>query len=272
VVDFADAFQAAFSSETMPHEAAVRVDSVRELQTETLRVTAFLAPSTQVSEPAWWADLVGTQPETRNSRPGRGEFQDAGPLGDGTLVLSVQPGRVDWLLTPRQEAGAPSEIKWTGRFPDALEVFDPLIRRWLANCPPLIRLAFGAVVFEQVSDIVAGYRRLAEYLPGIQIDPEGSSDFFYQINRPRNSTLVDTLRINRLSKWSVTQFLPFRLMVAPHLIQSLPIGSGELACRIELDISTTAEFVGELPRAKLPQLFEELKNLATEVATRGDIP
>jgi hypothetical protein len=144
--------------------------------------------------------------------------------------------------------------------------------RWLGHCPPLVRLAFGVVVFEPVGDRVEGYRRLGEHLPGIHLDPDGSYDFFYQINRPRNSTVVETLKINRLSRWSVSRFVPIRLMIAPPSIQSAPVGAQQEACRIELDINTAAEFAGELPGARLAQLFEELKNLAVEIATRGDIP
>jgi hypothetical protein len=176
------------------------------------------------------------------------------------------------LFTPRQDEGAPLEIRSAGSFPNALEAFDRLMMRWLENCPALSRLAFGAIVFESVRDRTEGYRRLAERLHAVHLDPEGSSDFLYQINRPRNSTAVDTLRINRLSKWSVARFVPFSLMIAPQSIQSFPAIGGEEACRIELDINTAAEFVGELPPTRLPQLFEELKSLAIELITRGDIP
>ncbi len=259
----------------MAHETAIRVASASELQTESLRLTAFLAPSVQVSElvePNWWSDLVGAQPETKTSKPGRGELQEAGPVGDRTLVLSVQPVRVDWFLTPRYEGSVPPETRWAGRFADTLGVFDALMTRWLGMCPALSRLAFGAVVFEPVRDKVAGYRRLAEYLPAVRLDPEGSYDFFYQINRPRNSTAIDGLRINRLSRWSVAQFVQLRFTFSRQSIQSAPAGEGEQACRIELDISTAPEFASELPRPSLPQIFEELKTLATELAAQGDVP
>ncbi len=254
------------------HEAAINIGSSRELQAESVRLTAFLSPSVRVSEPTWWADLVGCQPDTRTSRPSRGELQEAGPLGDRTLLLSMQPGRVDWVLTPRQEEGVLPQTKWIGLFPESLEAFDPLMTSWLGNCPRLVRLAFGAIVAEPVPDRVAGYRKLAEYLPAVHLDPERSYDFLYQINRPRDSSIVETLKINRLCKWSVTRFVPFMLTIASHAIQPIPIRAEEYVCRIELDINTAAEFVGELPSQTLPQLFEELRRLAIEIATRGDIP
>ncbi len=44
------------------------------------------------------------------------------------------------------------------------------------------------------------------------------------------------------------------------------------ACRLELDISTTQDFTGEIARAQIPQLFAELLTLGQEIAKKGDIP
>src|SRR5271157_274073 len=254
----------------MAHQQAIAVALGQNLQTESLRLTSFFAPSVQVAGPTWWADLVGGQPETTTSKPARGEFQQAGPLSERTLTLSTQPGRVDWFLTPRFEEGVVPEGRWAGRFSDALEAFVPVMTQWLRTCPEVTRLAFGAIVYEPAVDKVAGYRRLADYLPSVRLDPEGSFDFFYQINRPRSSTAMENLKINRLSKWSVAAFVPVRLALNQGSLHSF-VGEGEQACRIELDISTEAERAEELPGANLPSLFEELKNLAVELATKGDV-
>jgi len=255
---------------TMAQQAAVRVDTASELQTESLRLTGFLAPPELVVEPRWWDELVGAQPETRTSKPGRGELQEAGPVGDRTLTLSVQPGRIDWFLTPRVEQGALRETPWVGPFPDAAEVFSVLMLRWLATCPTLVRLAFGATVHQPVRDKVAGYQRLAEYLPDLRVDPERSEDLLYQINRPRTSGVVDGLKINRLSRWSVAQFMWFRLAVGTAIQQN--VAAATVSCRIDMDISTDAQNSGGLPRERLPRLFEELRDLAIELTRRGDVP
>jgi hypothetical protein len=255
----------------MAQQASPIIDSAAELLVESLRLTAFLAPSVEIGEPTWWEDLVGSKPETRTSKPNRGELQVAGPIGERTLVLSAQPGRVDWLLTPRFEQGASPETRWAGRFLDTLGIFDDLMNRWLTNCPALVRLAFGAAVHEPVRDRVAGYLRLARYLPAVQLDPEGSEDFFYQINRPRTSRVVQGLRINRLSKWVVARFVPIRLTLTKQSIQQ-QLDPGEETCRIELDISTDAQQGTELPRDRVINLFQELKEMALELARQGDVP
>ena len=178
---------------------------------------------------------------------------------------------MDWLLTRRSEENALPEVRWAGPFQDTLDVFIPLMTRWLENAPGLVRLALGVVAHEPVQDRIAGYRKLAQYLPAVQVDPERSEDFLYQINRPRKSTVIETLKINRLSRWSsvVVVALRFALSPLPVVHQS---ADGNHTFRIELDLSTDAELGGELPRAQLPRLLKELESLANELVTRGDIP
>lgn len=232
----------------MANQAAVRVDAARDLQTESLRLTAFLAPAAQGDQPAWWADLVGAQPETRTSKPSKGELQETGTVGERTLVLSVFPGRVDWFLGPRFEEGVIRETRWAGRFPDTLEAFGQLMTRWLAICPALVRLALGVVVHEPALDKVTAYRKLAQYLPAVTVDPDGSQDLLYQINRPRNSAVLEGLKINRLSKWSAALFVSLRMEITGQQVQQQRVGAGAHSCRVELDLNTDPAFRENCPR------------------------
>src|ERR1035437_843626 len=250
---------------------AAAVTRARELNTEMLRLTAFLAPSTQPTQQTWWADLVGAQPETVTSKPGRGESQEAGALGNCTLTLSVQPGRVDWLLTKRLEENVLPETGWAGPFKETLDLFISLMTRWLESSPPaLVRLAFGAIVHEPAQDRIAAYRKLAQYLPDVKIDTEHSEDFFYQINRPRRSEVIETLKINRLSKWSSGAVLLARFALNKQQTVQQPTAVGNHSLRIELDLSTDPSFVGELPSGELQKLFAELEHLALELISKGD--
>ncbi|MDQ7034545.1 MAG: hypothetical protein Q9P01_06835 [Anaerolineae bacterium] len=115
----------------------------------------------------------------------------------------------------------------------------------------------------------AGYEKLTELLP-FKIDAENSSDFFYQINRRRNSNTISNLELNRLSKWSVLklQTALIRTDIAANQLITLPEA---YACRLELDINTIQNFEGELDQDKLSDLFYELINLGKEIATKGDI-
>ena len=242
-------------------------------QVETLRTTGFPSPAAPIAASTWWKDLVGEEPEKRVSQLRRGGHQDEGILDSGKLVLVIQPARIDWLFTvadahQMEERSIPT----IGSFPQVLATFRQLMLRWFAleTCPELVRLAFGAVLFQPVDDRSTGYRRLAVYLPSVTLDPEGASDFLYQINRPRESTSgITGLRTNRLSKWSVALHGLTAFSVEPAAITMSPPLA---ACRLELDINTTPDFQGELARQQLPRVFHELVHLGQEIASEGDVP
>jgi hypothetical protein len=76
--------------------------------------------------------------------------------------------------------------------------------RWLElDLPTIKRISFAGKLIQRMPDRDSGYRRIAEYLPDVRLDPE-STDFLYRVNRKRlsNSGTPDLL-INRLSTWSV---------------------------------------------------------------------
>jgi len=149
---------------------------------------------------------------------------------------------------------------------------------WLKDCPSTVRLAYGAVLLEPVENREKGYLRVAEYVPAVKIDPLGSEDFLYQINRPRESTTVKGMRLNRLSKWSVASFQPVRFSIGiPQSQPRQPLvyshgGTLAMACRAEFDLSTAAGIQQELPHDMLPRIFNELVALGSEIAQYGDMP
>ncbi|MSQ46812.1 MAG: hypothetical protein EXR78_00250 [Deltaproteobacteria bacterium] len=162
-----------------------------------------------------------------------------------------------------------------GPLPESLNIFPQLMTRWLESreCPVTQRLAFGATLWQPVDDQQTGYRQLAAYLPGLQLalEGEGASDFLYQINRARNSSsAIAGLRINRLSKWSVSFWAIAELPLVPEArFRFHQKGTG---CRLELDINTHPDFPGDLPQDQLGQIFNELVTLGQEIAREGDIP
>lgn len=244
-------------------------------QAETLRLTAFPSPAAQNTEAAWWTELVGEPPETSTSQPKKGERKEEGQFEGGKLRLRLQPARIDWLfLTIYELERGPEDFASIGPFPKVLDTFLRLMFKWfdLETCPPLRRLAFGATLYQPVDDRKAGYHQISAYLPYVKLDPEGSSDFTYQINRPRDSTSgISGLTINRLSKWSVgtVQAMQFSLRGTS---ASYSLGGEYSACRLELDVNTKPDFQGDLTREQLPKVFKELVDLGVEIATQGDIP
>lgn len=246
-------------------------------QVQLLRLSSFRTPLFKIEAPTWWADLLDTPPDEVTSRPKEGLYLESGTVEERKLSLQIQPERIDWTLTPLDPTGAApiTGLPSLGSFPVTLASFMDLMLRWLPVCPPANRLAFGCVLFQPAENRQAGYLQTAQYLDGIvTLDPENSSDFFYQINRPRPSgTGLQGLRINRLSRWSVLLFEGFRLVLSKAELTSQPYAVQQSACRLELDVNTVPESFGpELPREALAKVLQELVAVGEEIARSGDIP
>lgn len=243
-------------------------------QAESLRLTVFVTEGAHESTQAvaWWNSTVGQQPEMDQHNRASGLVQLSGKVFDGTcsLTLASQLGRVDWILSappPSELAGFPT----VGCLKDVLHKFIELLCPWLAVSPKLTRMALGAVLVIPVEDREQGYIRISSFLPSIELDAKGSSEFTYSINRPRKLKIDTELIVNRLSRWAVVQI---RSIVLPGIgfVPLQSISPEFSACRLEIDISTDAERQVALDPDKLPAFFNELAELTNEIATLGDIP
>jgi len=240
-------------------------------KTESLRMTAFLSPSSHVNQQNWWEEICGSPPEIRSSQPRTGGQQDEGLFGDGKtqgrLILAVQPSRIDWLLTV-DVASNSLELPSIGSFSESVDSFANLINRWLQVSPNLQRIAFGATLSLPFQDVEQAYQYLPNYFPLNQLNLENAQDFNYRINRPRNTACdIPNLKINRLSSWSVVTFTQFQL-IPQGSYNATPL---DVAVRLELDINTSPDFSGELPKDKLPEIFAELVKSGKEITLKGDI-
>lgn len=241
-------------------------------EAESLRLTAFPVSPLELKDNEWWKEIVGQEPENRIEKPRRMRRDDEGPYGSGRLLLRIQPFRVDWILkVPEPINEAEGKVGTLGPLEKVLPSFADIMKKWLANGPPLQRLAFGAVLNSPAENRIDGYKALTRYLPYIKMDVEGSSDLLFQINRPRLSTSgVKSLLINRLSKWSVVILQAGELSfetVGEHFTTHTSL----FACHLELDINTAADYKGELPKQALIVTFDELVNLGKEITIKGDI-
>lgn len=240
-----------------------------------LRFTLFPAPAAQVTERDLWQDLIGQPPDSRTEVPKQGRRWQEGAYEQGKLVMAIDQVRIDWILeylgTPEREIeGAVPGLP----FSQALNALRSLMNRWFAleTCPPAVRLAFGAVLLQPVSSGTDGYKRLALYLPAVKLDATGSSDFYYRINRPRESASAGAgLKINRLSTWSVVRARLDRLLASPESAQYTP-GAEYFGCQLELDINTAPSPAYEFSRQQMAGIFDELTSLGKEIAQKGDVP
>ncbi len=253
-----------------------RLDATRAPETswsgETLRLSLFHSPTTEVKAKGWWEHVVGQAPDSSTNKPKTGELVEIGKVDDAQFILQSQPlaGRVDWIM--QAAAGELSE-----QSPSLLPVmsasFLNRMTRFLRvpEIPPFNRMAFGAIVLLPVTDPEQGYRTLSNYLP-FDIDRTKSSDFMYQINRLRSSKTVTDLKINRLMKWNVER--TGRSSFAFNAQGLMAVATHETIatnCRIELDINTDHEADRPIPNDRLEPLFMELQEMAREIVREGDI-
>jgi hypothetical protein len=247
----------------------------QEWKVETLRLTGF--PTEIVKQPEqeqWWFSLTGEQPANRLQNPRQAILQEDGPFKNANLIVKIEPLRVDLLYTttvlPLLDQS--DEIPCIGSFQDILNDFNSIVSKLLQlpSFPLLGRLAFGSTLIEAVSNKKEGYDRLATFLR-FPIDSENSSDFFYQINRPRLSDIITPkIIINRLSKWSVASHQTVALQIKPEPKTFSPTNLRH-AVRLEVDINTSQDFAKPLPKEKLIILFNQLVDYAVEISKEGDI-
>ena len=237
-----------------------------------LRMTAFPAPGSETMGKDWWESVVGEPPEHRNEQPRTGELVEYAKRGKGRLDLQINPASFTWIhhiteLQPQEEFEA------LGEFLGSCNEFNELMNKWfnLESVPNLARLAFGAVLIQPTQSKEDGLERLSNYIRSVSVDPSNTFDFLYQVNRRRDSKLAkEGLVINRLMKWSVSRL---RVLMThsdgrANFIQT----SSESLVHLEIDINSVPEFEGEIEREEIPKLFEELVELGSEIALKGDIP
>lgn len=249
------------------------IETTDSWNVQLLRFSAFpVAGASLTGTESWWQNVVGAAPESMTSKPREGLTQSSGQLDEtSTLVLGCQPDRIDWQLLPSEKQESVPEYPTIGELGAVMPRFVDIINLWLSlTDTELQRLAFGIVLVKRAANRIEGYNKIAQYLPAITLDPEGSSDFSYSINRPRATTsAIDQLIINRLSKWAVVAYKMFKIPTQG--MESLKFAEQEtILCRLELDINTAKE-LAILPREKLKEIFLELVTLAQEIADKGDV-
>lgn len=211
-----------------------------------------------------WNAAVGDEPESTVHHRVVGLRTDSGTFLEAATTLAVQPGRVDWNFGPPPTPEP--QFSTFGEFPQAAEQYLNAMSNWAQSerFPETRRLALGVHLVEASETREAGYERLRDFIDAV---PRGeASDFLYQVNRYRPSRAgVAELRINRLAKWSVAAVQTFSISDGPPVYQ--PPRS---YVSLDLDVNTTAEFAGPIPRAAVPAVFDDLRAGVREIANDGD--
>jgi hypothetical protein len=236
---------------------------------ESLRLSAFIRPGYPFKADEWWRLATGADAEIVESNTKQARRTESGPFGDDFLILQVTPGRADWILTDRPDLeGLPTESNVL----DRMDRFSGIGNQWLPSCPPLMRLAFGAVLHLPGTSREDSYHTLSNYLD-FDLDPKNSSDFRYQINRWRSSQVIEGMRVNRFCTWGSVHVIRAAINIGPEVgVVATASDPTHHFCRLELDLNTAPECFQLLETDKLADVFAELVKMAKEIAENGDIP
>jgi hypothetical protein len=239
-------------------------------QTGSLRVTGFTIDPVAFDTVNWWETLTGQASESKNLRPGSGQLVELGTHAGKILQLQIQPGRVDWLLLPKDD---PDSVKFAslGAFEESLTSFTELVSKWFVNAPAMNRIALGVQLLLPTANYSEAVHILAGILDYVNINWDGIQEFMLQLNRPEiSASFPDLGAINRLVKWQTIVRKKILAALAPQP-QAPVTTSEEFAVYCELDINTTppADARTKLPPEKLTALLVELGRIAAAVKFKG---
>ena len=245
-------------------------EDMKPWEVEYFRSTVFLeSGSVDFDSVAFWEEVVGDKPEQVVTRSKDGLTLLSGVVNKWSLALNRRTDRIDWMLralgSPFPEVLVPHRD--ISQASDGLGSFLNIMRKGIQISCNISRLAFGAVLLRWVDTMDSAYSELSHFLPDVRLEGlANASDFFYQINRPRQSEVIQDVTVNRLSKWSVQIF--DTITVAGGSAPKMK--TAQLACRLEVDINTAPQQVLHIHKDQTQSLFEELVRLGYGISNAGD--
>ena len=234
-----------------------------------LRFTAFPAPGTRPEDIPRWEALTGELPDIRQEQPKALTVVESGTVevaaAPMTLTLSINPLQTDVLLqaTPRLSGDGGDRVPMA----PAMAYLDSLVARWVAAGQAVNRIAFACTLRQEADSKAAAFALLPRYLP-IELDPELSDDFSFQLNRPVESTALPGKRLNRVAQWTIQAIQTLQITFGGGGTTIVNRSDQPWALQVVLDASSPAAGV-DLDQEQLESLFRELKEQALTVAEGG---
>ena len=236
---------------------------------ESFRLTLFHPAVPTIS--GLWERVTGATPESIDSRPRQRLLQEQGGANGNKLLFASRVQRLDWNLlpdpAPDHEVGIPPALKAVDQ---AIPVLQKALDTSLLTVRQADRLAFGVVLIQKASDLSEGMSQLSKYLPHLDLEHRGGSDFIYQINRRRHASQARHVRINCLAKWQCEEFLSGAFRITPNQGPQMQTSEVGFVIKLVLDINTAPDN-NAISIDKMAGLFVELTTIAREIAAKGDV-
>ena len=239
-----------------------------------LRATTFIPDlsTDDAVENTWWNKIVDGKPEGERINHQNGVKEQTGSLDGNRLVMVSRLGRVDWTHVVTEGQSETAKLPALGPMStDTLDPFMGIVKNWLNESPPINSLAFAAALGRPTADVQTGYKEIQPYIPAVQLNRQGITDFFYRINCPEESKVRPGTVINRLSSWTVTSFGTVGVTVEPATSKAAAnMQRQQHVCKLDLDINTT--FLDEVVvKDDAYSIFRELVGHGLEIAGKGDV-
>lgn len=238
-----------------------------------LRFTAFSSGGHSSKGDALFHAFFDFPPDAETMR--KAEFLSEFTATKGAVLyqLIVAGPKWDFIVSASPpEDGIATEIPALPDEGDYESQFRASAIKLIEGSPKIIRVAVGEqFLIPQPSREVA-YAKMATFLPSVKIDPEGSSDFIYRINRARKLTLDNIdVTINRLSNWGCIKMERYHFQLPPTENNEQPRKIGE-AVSLTTDINTSPLFqFSALSNEAKKKVIEVLFDYSKELADKGDI-
>ena len=236
---------------------------------ESLRLSTFHPE--RPAQPGLWAELMGNNPESVNSRPREQVLREEGGANGNRLSVAYQNQRLDWIISPgpitSPDLQKPVILLDADQATSLIEKALGVLTR---SYRQVDRLAFGAILVQQVSDVAEGLSHLSQYLPHLDLENRGGPDFIYQVNRPRRSSYAPHVVVNRLAKWSLEHVQTGALRIGPSQPPHIAVSELLLVDKLTLDINS-APTNNAISISRMPSLLDEFMAFAQEIAVKGDV-
>jgi hypothetical protein len=239
---------------------------------ETLRVSLFSSDTVKLSEDHWRS--LTSQDESEGRQTTAAVRAYTGTFLDAHLTLTATGNRLDAILGPIP----PSELTGLklpsiGPWEQTFDAFGGPVANWLVTLDfPIVRVAFGAIIFSPSSDRTTAYEQLKRLLKSVQVDPVNMRELLFRVNWPLASQTVPGVSINRITNWSAVQIIFNIFQVAPARTIISPSADILNAVRLEIDHSTDVDRSQPFDAHQLVAIYRELMCLASANATAGERP
>ncbi len=213
------------------------------------------------------------QEEAEQEQKGAGRHVFAGSLLGGQLTLGAVANRCDCILNPITTAEKLTDdfVPSVGRWPTPFAGFQAVTETYLRALRfPVNRMAFAATLVSPHRMQLDAYKALVTQVKSLNRPPEDLHDVLFRINWPKNSTVDNSITINRITAWAVQQ-LQLQILVPDGSGPGTYVNDLTYVLRFELDHNTDQRKTTPFDAARLLPIYKELTNLALQNADEGEV-